>query len=446
MTFGLVWFLTVGAASAQEVPSPRTRPEPDAREVHEMPDDKLFVEPLEGLKPFVSVTVRYDNIWTTDPTDLFWVPAEQFGPADDIEFGEYLDGFRTKVRFGLKYEKPSNLVDGGVRVAVGQNPNPSSSFVPLGDVFRPTGIGLDQYWLKIKPLKGKMAQVDLSLTAGKMPNPLWRGKVDGSAFASEMIWDNDVNPAGVAGHAKIGTGDVSLSNVTAYWVIQDIEDRRFAGLTGEITKVVSQVRVDHPWATGAIGFYAIDNINSGLRAPGVTGSGNALIDPGSNAFLMNPGLQATNSRVNYGPGAIGFIEDRMFLLSGGAQLHPEFEIDSMPIKPHLMVDAVLNTVYFQRNRGIGITAGTVIGGFGDDVAIHPIDFWFTYRNVEADATLSAIGDSDLGRGTEYEGIEVALAYSLSKQLKVSSAFFDFVRFPARQVHDRRLFVDIIANF
>ena len=402
-----------------------------------------------NLTPMAEITVRYDNIWTTDPTDLFFVPAEDVAAGQNAEIpkaGEYLDGFRTKVRFGMTYDHEGALVAGGVRVAVGENPNPASSFVALGDAFRVTNIGLDQYWIQVRPLKDREG-LAIELDLGKMPNPFWRGKARSSGFASEMIWDVDVNPAGAAGTAILPVGDAfRIENTAAYWVIQDNEDRRFAGLTGEVNIIADQVRVLSKHASAALAFYAFENVNSGLRAPGITGPGNALVDPGSNAFLFNSGIQATNNRVTYGPGAVGFMQERFRMVNLTVQIHPELELAGFPVTPHLLVDAVLNMESRRGNRGVGLTGGVVVGGFEEGMKLHPVDVWFTYRNVEADATLSVFADSDLGRGTEYEGIEVAASYAVSKKLKVAAAFFDFDRWPARQIHDRRLFFDVSAKF
>ncbi|MEZ4320489.1 MAG: putative porin [Myxococcota bacterium] len=406
---------------------------------------------LGGLKPFVGVTIRYDNIWTTDPNDVFFTPREQnisvVENAIIPESGEYIDGFRTKVRFGFKMADEDALVNGGVRVAVGQNPNPASSFVPLGEVFRPTGIGLDMYYLSISPLKGFHVDTDVQvrLDAGKIPNPFWRGEIKSSGFASEMIWDNDVNPAGVSGTVIIPLNDqVTLRNAASYYVIEDLEDRRFVGLTGEVNVIADQLLIETEWITGALAFYSFENLNSGLHAPGVTAPGNVSISPGSNAYLLGSGIQATNNRVNYGPGADGFRVERYRTLNLGIQAHPELELPELMVRPHFMIDAILNTTVKDQRVGLAVTAGAVFGDF-DKSRVHPFDVWLTYRDVGNDATLAAIADSDLGRGTGYGGLEATVGYSFAKSLKLQTSYFDFNRWPQRANHDRRLFIDLIGK-
>jgi hypothetical protein len=431
------------------------------------------------LKPFANVTVRYDNIWTTDPTDLNAVPFEGL-PTEDpesgalvvAERGAYFGGFRTKVRAGLRFDSDEAFLVGGVRMAVGQSPNPAGSFVPLGDVFRPSGFGLDQAWMDARPLKGKRDR--LSIKAGKMPNPFWRGKVKGSGFASEMIFDNDINPAGAAvGVKMLDLPNIKIHNVTAWYVIQDTEGFRFRGLTGETSLIANQFRVETPWLTAAVAYYGFENLNAGLKAPGISssytedgngrvvgGAAGAVMEPGTSANLMRAGLQATNNRVDYGPGAQGFMGGEraaMRLINVGVQGHvdlPPGNADRVLL--HLMVDYAINlsapplgpssfaNVRPPEQHAVAGSMGLSLGKQGGSVP--PIDLWGTYRFVQADATLAALADSDLGRGTEYHGGEFAASVGLARNFKLGVAVFNFWRFPDFEVMDTRLFVDLIAKF
>ncbi|MCB9674400.1 MAG: putative porin [Alphaproteobacteria bacterium] len=445
------WTLLLASLALPWVASAQEAPPKDGVMPPEMAKPKMQVQMphLGGLKPFADVTLRYDNIWTTDPNDVFRVPREEVEVRDNATIpgaGEYIDGFRTKVRFGVKTTDEDALLGGGIRVAVGQNPNPASSFVPLGNVFRPTGIGIDQYWMSIQPLIKLDAPVTLRLDAGKMPNPFWRGEVKGTAFATEMIWDNDVNPAGVAGTLGIPVNDsVTIENALAYWVLEDLEDRRFVGLTGEVNIIADQVRVKTPYVTAALTYTGFENINSGLHAPGVTGPGNATIDPGSTAFLLGRGLQNGNNHVNYGPGAEGFRVGHFRTLSLAGQFHHTVELDAMDITPHFMIDTVVNTSVKNDRVGVAVTAGSIIGGWDDASKVNPFDVWLTYRDVRGDATIAAIADSDLGRGTQYAGLEAVVGYSFAKNLKLAVNYFEFDRFPRRANHDRRIFFDLIGK-
>jgi hypothetical protein len=431
------------------------------------------------LTPFANVTVRYDNIWTTDPTDLQVVPFEGLPTGDPgsgglivADRGAYFGGFRTKVRAGLRLDSDEAFLVGGIRMAVGESPNPSGSFVPLGDVFRPSSFGLDQAWFDIRPFKGKRDR--LSIKAGKMPNPFWRGKVKGSGFASEMIFDNDINPSGASVGVKIlDLPTIQLYNVTAWYVIQDTEAFRFRGLTGETSLIANQFRLETPWLTAAVAYYGFENLNAGLKAPGISssytedgngrlvgGASGAVMEPGTSANLMRAGLQATNNRVDYGPGAQGFMGGEraaMRLLNVGVQGHvslPPGKAERVLL--HLMVDYAINlsapslgpSSFVNGRRpeqhALGGSMGMSLGEQGG--AVPPIDFWGTYRFVQADATLAALADSDLGRGTEYHGGEFAASVGLARNFKLGVAVFNFFRFPDFEVMDTRLFVDLIAKF
>ena len=384
-------------------------------------------EAKSGLHPTASVTLRYDNFFLEDQLDLL---------GDD----DYAGGFRTRVRFGLKYDDPSAVVNGGIRAAVGETPNPTASFTAIGDAFRPTGIGLDQYYLSIRPFDDRKRA---SLTLGKMPQPFWRG--DRGGWRSELIWDSDVGPAGVALDVTLFKNDTfKLSNTAGYFVLQDIEDVRFSGLTGPVSLFANQLRLHTEYITAAFAFYDYENLNSGLRAPGVSAD-SAFLEEGTRAYLLRPGLQSTNRHVNYGPGADGFIEEAYRVVNPSVQ--GNLPISAVPATElWLMGDFVANTSVSEEQFGVGASLGVRTGDWTEESYTRPLNLWVTYRYVEADATLATFADGDLGGGTDVRGLEVGTSFSVFKSVKLVAIFLDFARAPQMDDRVRRVFGDVVWTY
>src|SRR5262245_42431822 len=87
---------------------------------------------------------------------------------------------RTRSDRTRQFGKVTNF---GVRIATGQRGDPNSTDITLGDFADRLEMSFDRAYLE---LKGKRAFV----TGGKFANPF---------TTSELVWDGDVNPQGVAG-------------------------------------------------------------------------------------------------------------------------------------------------------------------------------------------------------------------------------------------------------
>jgi hypothetical protein len=90
---------------------------------------------------------------------------------------------------------------------------------------------------------------------------------------------------------------------------------------------------------------------------------------------------------------------------------------------------------------VGLRGGGNEGGW-----LNPFTLWFTYRNVDADATLATFADSDLGGGTSYRGFEAGMNYRLHKHLLIQISGYSFDAFPNKDNYWRRIFFDLVANF
>jgi hypothetical protein len=288
---------------------------------------------------------------------------------------------------------------------------------------------------------------DLALIAGRMPQPFWRG--GRGTWNSELIWDDDVSPEGFAVKfvvPHLGVPGLQLQATSGYFVIQELDDFRFAGLTGDTFLAAGQIKVEYTPVAVALAVYGFNRLNAGLRTPNFTPGVGALLTPGQSAILLrDPGLQRTNNVLDFGPGAQGFVKDTFNILNVTGQFYyPLPFIPQLALEPFLVVDYARNLDVSRDRHGFGITGGLRGGKMGS--GINPFNLWFTYRDVDADATLGTLADSDLGGGTSYYGIEAGVNYRLHKHLLLQISGFAYEAGPNKDNHWRRIFFDVVANF
>jgi hypothetical protein len=389
-----------------------------------------------------SITVRYDLTSIEDKADL---------RTDDAR-----DGFRTRDRFWAEYNA-DGPVNAGLRISTGETPNPVSPFVRFGDLFRSKSFNLDQFWIAIHPMQffdkrpREVLPADVALLLGRMPQPFWRS--DWGTWRSEMIFDNDISPEGIAVQIKTTLSfGLQIVATGGYFVIEEVDDLRFSGLTKDTFLAAGQIKAEYkPIGALAVSLYGYNNINAGLFAPGfnpLTG-GEAL--QGTAAFLLrDPGLQRTNNMKNFNaPGAVGFVSDTFNVLNITGQLHSPLPVlpalASLGPEIYLVGDYANNLSVGRSKHGYGITLG-VRGGGREDSRVNPFHIWVTYRNVDNDATLATFADSDLGAGTGYAGIGTGINYRLHKNLLVQIAGFAFDGYPRKDNYWQRVFFDVVANF
>jgi Putative porin len=382
----------------------------------------------------VNLDIRYAYQRVADKTDVLIDPNET-------------NGFRARVRFSAEYNQNDRLA-AGLRISTGENPNPAGSFIVLGDTFRSKTFNLDQFFIVYRPLESFQ---DLSFTVGKMPLPFWRG--DRGTWRTQMIWDNDISPEGIALQTSIPSGlpFLRIDNAGGYFIVNEVPNFRFTGLTGDTYLIADQVKFKTEPVTVAAAVYDYRHLNAGLRAPNFDPNTGAFISPGTNALLMQDGLQQTNNRVNYGPGADGFVNEEFLLINFTGQAHISIPTSWLEpiglafLEPEVFLagDYVHNRSVALDKNGYGITGGLRGGGKG---VIQPFNLWYTYRDVDADATLAALADSDLGAGTDYKGFELGMNYLLQHDLMIQFILFEYDGYPQKDNSVTRWYLDLVKTF
>lgn len=380
-----------------------------------------------------NVTLRQDDTELQDKPDLLLGDNQ-------------IAGLRARVRFWVESDEPEQLVGGGIRWSTGENANPTSPFIRLGDGFRSQNFWFDRYYLVVRPFHKRDAAV---LSAGKIPLPFWRG--DRGYFRTEMVWDDDISPVGITlqdtFYKSGGESGVKVDNTLGYFALQEVQDDRFAGLVSDTYMIADQLHVQAHLVSAAVTYYDYEHLDAGLRSPSFVPGESAFLLPGTSAFLLRPPLQVTNNEVEYGPGAHGFLKDSFRIVDVTAQVHvpfPWFKSTGSP-EVFLLGEYAHNFEVPAARDGYAVSVGLRGGGWKDE-RLHPYGAHFTWRDVDEDAAIGAFADSDLGAGTGVRGIEASANYRLARNLQLTGFFFKYRGAPFKDNHARRLFIDLTWDF
>ena len=69
-----------------------------------------------------------------------------------------------------------------------------------------------------------------------------------------------------------------------------------------------------------------------------------------------------------------------------------------------------------------------------------------YRDVDADATLGTLADSDLGGGTAFRGVNVGANFRITHNLLAQLSYWDYKGFPLKDFRWQHVYVDLVADF
>jgi Putative porin len=440
---------------------------------------KKATEPAPGValsllgtpvRIFGNFTLRYDYSVNSNLTDT-------------LTNGIQANWLLMRIRFGAEFGD-TGPVTGGIRLS-SESSSPTVPFVPLSNAFRPAAFGVDQAWAALRP----MADRDrLQLVVGRIKNPFWRGTTGN--VHTQMVWDDDVNPAGAAitgqlYKSKSGRYPFTVEDTLAYMQVQSLLDTRFVGLTGVVSGVGDQLRFLSKYVDAAVSYYEWWDLNTGLSVP-TSQPSQGYVSPqtASSAFLLRPGLQETNTTVNFGPSggaSAAFLDPTYKILNPTAEVHIPFKEAALGnpdtflildyahnFLPNHVLTAQGNLATpnpatcasctpvatagnhshdaTQYDNGIGITLGARLGDKTYERDFHPMNVWISYRYVQSDATLSTFADSDLGAGTGYRGVGLGANYRIFKNMMASVQYFDFLGYPLMENRVQRMFLDLMGDF
>lgn len=274
---------------------------------------------------------------------------------------------RIRARIGLFAQIRDDL-ESGLQLASGPN-SPVTTNQTLGNAASTKDIRLDLAYVRWDlPFEG------FTVTGGKFKNPLYR--------PATLIWDDDVNPEGIAVH--YAEGDL-FATAMAFWTVERSTEDDSMMLTG-------QVGWRHQFEHGPgllLGTSFYENADIRGRAP--------LFD----------GLPRGNSVDANGDYRYGFRQVEVFA---------ETDLSSLKVPLTLFGHYVKNLDAGSQDRAYAIGAQWT-----------PLSRWelaYSYRNVDADSVIGDFTESDFGLGiTGAKGHIVASNFHIADGVGMKMTYF-----------------------
>ena len=323
-----------------------------------------------------------------------------------------VDRHRIRYRARLAIDAMINkAVRVGVRLASGDDNGPVSTNNTLGSYFNKNAVWLDRAFIEIQPVKW------VTLTGGRMANPF---------LSTDMIWDPDINPEGVAGRLNYNFGDklfgLSLFGTAGAFPLQEREidhnDRwLYASQAGLALQPIRNVTIS---AAGS--YYNYTHVKSRKNNP----DGSRLFDytaPG----LLSQGNSLFNMRTDGLTTLAGLASD-FNLLSGIATLSYDRGPLRFSMTGEVVKNLALNPAEVARLRGeVGVPPGDLGWHVRFDAGhreINKFGDWriaAAYKRIETDAVLDIFADSDFGLGgTDQKGYVFEGEFGIYKNTSISA--------------------------
>lgn len=307
------------------------------------------------------------------------------------------DQNRERIRFrlggGIDLYKDLDL---GFQIATG-SADPISHNQTLGNTFEKKGFQLDKAYVHYK-------YESADFTGGKMGIPFMR---------SEVVWDDDVSMEGLSEQFVHKISDstklfVNLGQFVIDEVSSSSKDPYMTAWQGGIEQKIGNVK-----ARIGVAYYDYINVK------------------GTAIDHLTSGNTKTSSKLDNDYNILDILGELHFDLGKPVTLLGEY---------------VKNTgANSGNNEDTAFQAGIKIG---DKLAqLGDWKFRYYYREVEADAVLDALSDSDFhGSGTNSKGSEIGVNFGLRKGVQFDVTYFDTkVKQGAKNNYDR-LQADLVFKF
>lgn len=293
---------------------------------------------------------------------------------------------RTRHRVRARVELQATVNDelkAGFKLASGSS-DPVSSNQTLDDSFSSKGINLDKAYFDWTP---KMLG-GLNLIGGKMGKP-W-------ITVSDLVWDGDLNPEGLAAKFTVGSDIRMLCNAGGFWLDERSSDSDTMLYAGQVAMEVKKGAV----FMAGVGYYHFTEMEGR----------SALFDPtdsfGNSAdeVLDDAGAVTALDYRN------GFKELELFA-------NVSFKAGAVPVSVYGQL--VINTDADDNDTGFLV-------GLGLGKAKEPgqVEFGYNYRKLEKNAVVGALTDSDsFGGGTDGSGHKVTGKLKIAKDWDLGVTYF-----------------------
>lgn len=236
----------------------------------------------------------------------------------------------------------NDMIKVGARLATGSSDDPNSTDVTLGGFVNDLEVSLDRLYVEYKN-KG------LFLTGGKFPNPFRR---------TDLVWDGDVNPQGVAASYTLqNTGQITPRFTGAYTIVDEQTLLKDSYMWGGQAALTINTESDAKVSLTA-GYY--DYTIAGLNAAGSGDIRTNILAPGGTTYLSDFDLLDIIARVDL-PGfneryPIRIVGDYVKNLGAEVDQDKGFALDVFIGKTSKRKDARLRYGYAQLETDAVLTA------------------------------------------------------------------------------------------
>ena len=291
-------------------------------------------------------------------------------------YGGLHDRSRTAVRARFRGAYAiSDKISLGTQIATGDPDDPNSVDVTLGNFVDDFQLALDQAWIRYK-------SGDLTAYSGKFPQPFQR---------TDMVWDGDVSPQGIAAAYSRPIGNAKLDARAMWFVIDEAAAARDSDMLG------GQLALTAPLAsavklglTGSYYHYRLGSV-AGADAGDIRGN------------LFASGRYISDFKLLEGIAVLGW--------SGPSERWP-----------------VTLTADYVRNLGAAVPADTA---FNLELAVgrtaKPGDWRVTYNfsEVQVDAVLAAFSQDNIDLSTNYRLHAMDLSFVPAPNLQLDLLWYHY---------------------
>lgn len=300
--------------------------------------------------------------------------------TDDPENGLERNRNRFRARIGIdaKLDDQTKL---GFQLASGSS-DPISTNQTLDEGFSSKQVNIDLAYFQWNPARAK----GVTLAGGKIKNPFF------TPGETEMIWDGDLNPEGIAGTFESSGSETAKFFITlaGFWV-EENSSSPDAGLRAAQAGVTLTGKSKKVSATFGGSFYDYSNAKGYSTFYDYEDSFGNSIDM-NDAYMYDYNLLEGFAQVTANAGSTPFSIFASVVSNG----------DADSAKTGFLVGASI---------GQAKKTGSAM-------------FRYNYRKVERDAVVGAFTDSDFGGGgTDRKGHEIGLDVMASSKVKLGATVF-----------------------
>ncbi|MGH6693920.1 putative porin [Sphingopyxis sp.] len=334
--------------------------------------------PVAGSTPLASPQLAAA---TPAPDGAFRIPgidvSGDMRVRQEWNFVDGRDRSRTAVRARVRASYAvSDKFSVGTQIATGDPDDPNSTDVTLGNFVDDFTVSLDQAWIRYH-------SGGLTAYAGKFPQIFQR---------TDMLWDGDVSPQGVAAAYSAGLGSgAKLDARGIYFVIDEAAVARDSDMLGGQLALSSPLGSD--FKAGITGSYYHYRLGSVVGSDAGDFRGN----------LLSAGRYLSDFHLIEGIGTLGW--------TGPSERWP-----------------IAFTADYVRNLGAAVSGDTAFNlELAAGRAAKPGDFRIAYNfsEVEVDSVLAAFSHDNIDLSTNYRLHGLGLSYVPASNLQLDLLWYHY---------------------